>query len=213
MTPESVQLLKKLYDAGDAVPVYMTKEEGAELLNAGYLVVNPEKRDPLNSNAFHVEITNSGLNAIPKPTFVLQQGIPVPSMRRGAHLSSKESTYPFDTMGVGDSFHVKCTHRQPEPWKQLASSVSAANTRSHVGLFNDDGTPLLHNKERRTLIRNGSNEPVLNAEGKRQFDKLIVTEQKSVATKRFIARRVSGSGESPDPDGDGVRVFREELAA
>lgn len=61
-----------------------------------------------------------------KPSFELETGIALPTIRRGGRGAT---LYPFDDMEPGHSFHVPASEDKPNPAKSLASTVSSATAR------------------------------------------------------------------------------------
>ena len=55
----------------------------------------------------------------------LDQHIPIPESTRGRG----GIRYPFNTMAVGDSFHILPTQYKPNPVRAMASTVCSANKR------------------------------------------------------------------------------------
>ena len=64
--------------------------------------------------------------------------VEVVSKRRGGGRAGV--SYPFDTLQVGQSFVVPATEKKPNPVKSMASSITAANARYAVPVFEADGT-------------------------------------------------------------------------
>ncbi len=62
----------------------------------------------------------------------VEDGVKIPSPCKPGRTPNKK--YPFDTMGVSQSFHVPKTEKKPNPAKSLASTVHAANKRYRIGL-------------------------------------------------------------------------------
>lgn len=81
-----------------------------------------------NEGNTNVTDTNTAANAA--SPFAIIEGAVLPEGR--APRSS--SVYPFETMGVGQSFFVPATEDKPNPAKSLASTISSANKR-----FSKDG--------------------------------------------------------------------------
>lgn len=71
------------------------------------------------------ETTTTAAASAPKPTFELEDNIAKPEGRA----PRMSAIYPFEHMGVGQSFHVAATDDKPNPAKSLASTVSSANKR------------------------------------------------------------------------------------
>lgn len=205
--------------AAGATPYYMTAEEGQELAAKGFISVNPNARSPVNFNAFQVAITPTGMAeyqkslapSAPTPTptvtstvakaFNVRTDIQPPTPKPGTEgKRDRKATYPFDTMGVNYSFHIPCTPDNPEPWKKIASSVSAANKKSHVPVQPQEMVA----KTERVYHNNPDGSPILDADGKKTFTETTVMSPKTVATKNFKAFQVDVN----DPEGPGCRIFR-----
>lgn len=105
------------------------------LLANGLVEINTSIKDEEGFPA--VRATESGKELIAgkssepkeKPVFELQTGFEPPAKKRGGRSGS---VYPFEKMEVGQSFHIPATEDRPEPWKSLASSVSAATAKFSV---------------------------------------------------------------------------------
>lgn len=154
------------------------------------------------------------------PKFQVSTGVAIPKVKRGGganNLTPRKSQYPFDELPeptVGQdgqpayaSFHVPVTQENPEPWKRMASNVSAANKRCQVEVKDDAGQTVMELVTKKTLIKGEDNKPLLDGEGKKQYREEQVSQPKMQSEKKFIARRVNGD----DPNGEGVRVFRVPL--
>jgi hypothetical protein len=234
LSPAAHARLVTLFNLG-TTPCYMTGEEGQELGALGLIQADPSQLDPSNPMACRVSITEQGINALNTPpaaapavapvapalTFVVQTGISIPTAtRRGGanNLKPRKSQYPFDELpdpvidpATGQpqyaSFHVACTEASPEPWKAMASNVSAANRRFEVEVKDANGQPVMETVEKKTLIKGADKKPMLDSNGNKQYKTEQVVQAKTVATKKFIARRVG----KDDPNGEGVRIFRVPL--
>lgn len=71
-------------------------------------------------------VSTDATPAASKPTFEIAAGIAIPPAKRGG---IRESTYPFDSLKVGESFFVPASDKVPNPAKPLGSTVSSANKR------------------------------------------------------------------------------------
>lgn len=58
-------------------------------------------------------------------TFKIRHDVEMPDAKK----RGRKTIYPFDEMGVGDSFHVAATNDRPKPVKSMASTISSANAR------------------------------------------------------------------------------------
>lgn len=64
-----------------------------------------------------------------KMSFEIETGIEIPKTTRGG---ARTSTYPFDSLEVGQSFFIGASEKHPEPEKSLASTISGATKRYDV---------------------------------------------------------------------------------
>lgn len=118
---------------------YVAEGKAKPLVDRGLIEVNPA----MKNDAGHVaaRATNAGISIIMEnkdatpaaaesnetaaPNFAIDSDIPMPAVNR----RRKSAMYPFDTLEVGQSFHVPATNERPNPAKSLASTVSSANKR------------------------------------------------------------------------------------
>lgn len=192
------------------VTVYMTPEEGQDLAAKGFISVLANEIDPNRPGAYRVMLTAAGLAqcetqpAQPKvkPTFEIETGVVLPAIKRGGGggARNRESSYPFDKMEVGHSFHVAVTEQDKEPWSKLSSSVNAANKRSEVEVV----PQVIETTQVKKIIKDTAGNNVLDAFGKKTYSIVAVTGPKMIATKKFRACKVGQT----DPKGPGCRVFR-----
>lgn len=121
--------------------------------------------------------------------YKISADIAIPPLRRGFG-EAAPSQYPFDSLEIGQSFHVPVSASMPDPGKSMASSVSAAKRRFAKTL------PGSHSGR---TGKNGVTAVVDNFE----------------LTRNFIMRSVKGddpkTGEKGDPEGPGARIWRVEL--
>lgn len=140
MKKNSVALMATIAAAMTAAPGYhlATAAEAKELIDAGFAEQNPEitegdKIATRLTEAGQAEAAKAnGGNAGGAPAstasaskFEIEDGIALPSARGG----KGGSVYPFDSLNVGQSFHVPATTDRPNPAKSLASTVSSATKR------------------------------------------------------------------------------------
>lgn len=204
MTSKSAQILAYLANA--TVPVFLTAEDGTELLQGGLITVNAASVDPTNPLAFQVNLTEAGIAsamATKVTPFVLVDSVPLPKLRgsgKPKEAKEKRICYPFDTMLVGQSFHVAITAEIPEPWKTMNSNVSAAIRKFMVEKVPQEMVTTEHER----LVKDANGAPVVGADGKKVYEKYTKTAPAMIETKRFVARRV----DEKDPSGVGARVWR-----
>ena len=155
---------------------------------------------PAQPNA-SVEVEQPRL-AFKTPGIRIDTDVAVPKMKRVAPKSKKKPRYPFDELEIGQSFHLPTTEDQPEPWKNVARFLTAANTKSKLPVEPHEMVKVT--KKRIVLGENGEK---LKDRGKLVYEKYQIEELKTVQTKKFICRRVGAD----DPAGEGARVFRVSL--
>lgn len=135
--------------------------------------------------------------------YAIADNIPIPAIVRAGNagnLKPRTSSYPFELLQVGQSFHVPATAEDAEPHKKMASNVSAANKRSEVPVSPAEMVVVKHKRK----VKDAAGNVVKGPDGKDQVETYETTEPKMVATKKFVARQVNAT----DPNGAGVRVFR-----
>lgn len=117
--------------------MYATEKDVAALVKAGHAEVNKEIVN--EGGAFAVRASAAGLEAhkleVAKAAakaagIEIEDGVPMPEFKRaGGGKKAGNSRYPFDALGVNQSFFVENTEKMPDAYKSLASSVTAANER------------------------------------------------------------------------------------
>lgn len=216
LTKANLSLLAVIVAAmsNDAAPFHMaTKTEVKNLLNNDLVEVNEEIVD---GDKVAVRATEKGVAEAASATegtenltdtatatpaastggFEIETGIEKPAGRR----ARTASTYPFDDMPVGSSFHIPATANKPDPAKSMASTVSSANKRFST-----------ETGETESFTRKVYQ---LDAAGKRvkgEDGKLVSTGTETItrpvlkAGKTFSVKAVG----SDDPKGAGARVWRD----
>ena len=208
ITPDVAQVSPK---NPNAVLVTLT-EEGQKRLNK---MTEPKPALPPIAPSSPVEIEEPSTPAhwaisdglppteIPVASDVkIDSDIPVPKMKRVAPKTKKKPRYPFDELEIGQSFHLPATEDQPEPWKNVARFLTAANTKSKLPVEPHEMVKVT--KKRIVLDENGEK---MKEKGKLVYEKYQIEELKTAQTKKFICRRVG----QDDPAGEGARVFRVSL--
>lgn len=126
--------------------VFTDESIWGNLVKNGYVITNPEIADvegQLATQATELGIEQFGPKADESAVhdqlsvFVIEDVAvdPPKSRKRGV-----SGLYPFNELGVGQSFFVPATADKPEPWKTLASTVGSAIKRFAVEYDNEDGT-------------------------------------------------------------------------
>lgn len=78
------------------------------------------------------------ITEVAKVSFVIENIPVVVAAKRGGGRGGTQ--YPFEALEVGQSFVVAATTKRPDPVKSLASTITAANKRYAVPVFEADGT-------------------------------------------------------------------------
>lgn len=141
----------------------------------------------------------------------IEMGVALPAVKRGGNLQPRETKYPFEELAepqfdqasgqwLYSSFHVATD-------KSLNSTVSAANKRYEEVVLGADGKPEMVEVDGRELVRDAAGNAVKNAEGKKQYNKVKRTVEKTRPTRKFVVRSVGAN----DPRGAGQRVYRVRL--
>lgn len=125
--------------------IYTSPAIHGPLIEAGLVEVNPDISN--EAGEFATRATSKGVSTVSKNQeataetgatqtatagkngFVLEAGVPLPTIKRGGRGGE---VYPFDEMGVGQSFFVAASEDKPNPAKSLASTVSSATARYAV---------------------------------------------------------------------------------
>lgn len=89
--------------------------------------------NPVADAAASVAAATAATNAAPAGSnvvngFVIEDGIPFPERRTA--FAPRPSRYPFEALNPGQSFLVRPTEKNAEPWKTLSSTASRMN-REH----------------------------------------------------------------------------------
>ena len=120
------------------------------LAKKGFVEVNKDIQDA--EGRFATRATLTGIKMVPKEELdmpeenVAQSGfaiedVPVVETKRTG--GGAGSIYPFDALGVGQSFFVPATKDKPEPWKSMTGTISSANKRYAEPAVNEDNSPIM----------------------------------------------------------------------
>lgn len=153
MSPEAYTRLATLHAAGQN-PIYMTGQEGAELVELGYIIPDQNKPGTVPGSCL-VVITQAGINAlqsqtqaVPPPAATpkskpvvgeIEQGIAIPVVKRGGsnNLTPRKSDYNFDGLGepqpnpadpanpICPSFHVSDPSLTNDPDGEALKKLAA----------------------------------------------------------------------------------------
>lgn len=132
----------------------------------------------------------------------LRKDIPAPGKKKGGKQGSK---YPFDTMEVGESFHIPATMENTNPLASVQSSITQARAKFAVGVVGSDGQPVMEAVKVTHYKKDAEGKYIKDADGKRIVENETSEQrQKMQITKDFTAAAVDKN----DPDGAGARVWR-----
>lgn len=201
--------LLALIAAAEGGFLMLTQDEGAEAVAAGHAAIDPAI--PAEGETAAVRLTeagsavlsaeNSGGEAggnanVAETTFELDSDVPMPGNRQR---KGRESTYPFDKMEVGQSFHVAKTEANPKPADRLASSVSGARAKYA------EATGETETVKVNVYKRGEDGKSFVKVDGKRVVEGTKeVTRPKMKLIRDFAVYTVGAD----DPKGEGARVFR-----
>lgn len=199
----NLDVLRAIANATAANTVlYVTADEGLPLLQAGYITVDKDHRDPNDANKVAASITPAGASALAqanapaasdhKPamsTFnVIKGGIELPKVSRGFKKGQggggRDAKYPFETMEVGDFFFVANTAvSKGDAVKTMGSAVGSANQRfaTGTGVF----------KDVKRAKRGPDHKAVKGADGKNVMEDAKVEEKHY--NKKFVVRPVKAN--------------------
>jgi hypothetical protein len=140
---------------------------------------------------------------VAKILFDLDDDVERPSER--AKRAARESKYPIETMGVGQSFHVPTTADMPDPVAAIASTLTAARLRHSVPAVNDDGSPKMETVEVTTYARDANGKRYKGEGGKLVIaSKLPVERQVMTVTRNWEIWAANDT----DRKGVGARIRR-----
>lgn len=151
VTGMNVALLTTIMQATDAGGFhYVTKDEAAPFIahNPQLIMVNQEAIDPSDANKRAAKISDAGRAFLANEAtggaakadepaaspFAIIKGVVLPEdkKRGGFGGGGAPTIYPFDDLGVGDTFFVPATEKKPNPAKSLASTISAQHIKYAV---------------------------------------------------------------------------------
>jgi hypothetical protein len=201
-----IALLRRMYDEGG---LYLSQTEGSDIVASGFAKVdfsNTEGDKALvmltDKGANLVVTTRGNVAAISSKTEDdtkmdnIRNDIPVPAKapRKAGRQGSK---YDFNKLEVGGSFHVSNSGNKTsaETLKAIASSMTGAKRKFAVADGSETVTVKTYQKD-----ANGKRVKPLVVTGTE-----TVTRPKLKDTRNFVAAVVDAA----DPDGEGVRVWRD----
>lgn len=198
---------------------YLSQSEGEGLFAAGLITINAAQVDPNDANKVAAYPTEAGAkfydenadapsgdnaaagtDAKAAPSFEIDDNVPLAEKRRGSVGQKRESIYPFDKLGVGQSFHVPVTAEMPKPNRTLGSAVSNATKSYTVEDLDANG-----GKQYDTInvpVKDAAGNVLKDAEGKE-----VTKPEQRVRMKQTRVFTVRAVG-ADDPRGEGARVYR-----
>lgn len=199
ISPEVLARVYKATTAGGVGYDFVTEKEGAGLVAAGLIEINPAITDGDRVAAITTEAgaklaqehagNDKAAADEAKAKFEIDDNVPLAPKRRGGNTGTREAIYPFDALNVNQSFHVPVSDKMPKPARSLASAVSAATAKYAVEVKDANGQTVMEPFERKdkagTVIETGTRPKMQN-------------------TRVFTVRAVDAS----DPRGPGARIYR-----
>lgn len=198
---------------------YLSQAEGEGLLGANLITVNTNQPDPNDASKVAAYPTEAGAKFYDEnndtsgavagegegagtkaAAFEIDDNVPLAEKRRGSVGQKRESIYPFDKLGVGQSFHVPVSADMPKPNRTLGSAVSNATKSYAVEDLAADGS-----KQYDTVNapnKDAAGNVIKNADGSEQTRAEQRVRMKN--TRVFTVRAVGAD----DPRGEGARVYR-----
>ena len=202
ITARGAELMAMIDNAGDA-GLMLTQDEGLDLVNSGYAVVDTSVTD---GNTAKVTLTEAGKAALgasgnSATSYEIEDNVPIPttSVRRG-----RTGGYPFEQLEINQSFHVAAKEGETpaDVAARLQSSVSGARTR-----FSEE-TGETEKVKQKVYKKNADGSFAKNEEGKRIVESETEVERpKTRLTRDFTVKAVDAN----DPKGPGARVWRVAL--
>ena len=197
VTARGAALLALIAGNGDK-GLMLTQEEGLDAINAGYATVDTSVTGP--DKTAKVTLTDAGRAALSgtanasatKIQVDTDVTMPEVKARRG-----RVSSYPFDLLDVGHSFHVA---GDPE---KIASKLqsSAASVRAKYAADSDE----MRTVKVREYHKDEAGNHILDEAGNKTLkSETEVQRPKRIATRDFRVMPVDAS----DPKGVGARVWR-----
>ena len=134
---------------------YVGAAVGYPLLQEGLITVDDTDRNPQDDEEVAAYPTDAGIariRGVQPPTqkvFPVSDGYAIDDYMPPRSVRSRSpngSIYPFDSLQVGQSFHVPATAAMPKPARTLASATSLATRKYAVASgyeTHPDGTPKL----------------------------------------------------------------------
>lgn len=182
--------------------LYVTADIGKPLLDAGYISVDVNNRDPSDPSKVAAKITAAGASALAQasngtaqnhkpamPSFnVIKGGIELPKVSRGFKKGQggggRDAKYPFETMDVNDFFFVADSAvSKGNAVKTLGSAAGSANQRF--------AQPTGEKETVQRAKRGTDHKAVKGADGKNVMETVEVEKKKY--TKKFVVRPVKAN--------------------
>lgn len=127
--------------------------------------------------------------------FVIEDGISIPS---GTRRGRTQAVYPFDALGVGQSFFVPNDDEKPNAAKSLASTVSSATARYMVEAKDESGNVVTETVTVKTYETDEFGKRVKRDGHYVEVGVETVTRPVLTETRKFVVRAVDG----------GARIWR-----
>lgn len=208
--------LLQLISESESGYLMLTQDEGSDIVNAGDAEIRSDIAQV--DNTFAISLTEKGkavLGAAPAKQKITRHQLTVSEgvdtsvampeglggAKRGRQGGSK---YPFDTLNVGESFHIPKSETQANPLGSIQTSISQAHAKFVEEVKNEDGSTKMHDVVVK-IYKRGEDGKFEVEDGKRVVLSSATESQPVMQpTRKFAAANVG----SNDPKGEGARVWR-----
>jgi hypothetical protein len=212
--------LLKLIAASEVGYLMLTQAEGADAVTSGFAAIDQDVQLTDEDKAAGLAsvkltalgeaqlasqgVTKAKVQRVQLKVSAVSADVPMPTFE-AKKKGRSGSKYPFDTMEVGQSFHVAASLENATPLASLASSLTIAHEKFSVGVVDAEGKPIMETVAVKEYQRNGEGKIMTDADKKR----IVISvkneqRQKTEQTRKFVAAAVGTS----DPLGAGARVWR-----
>lgn len=192
--------LMAMIDAAGDAGLMLTQDEGVDLINSGYAIVDTSVTD---GNTAKVTLTEAGKAALTSSgnkatSFEIEDDIAIPTntVRRG-----RQGGYPFANLNVGQSFHVAV--KDGEEPAQVAARLQSSVSGARASFAEETGET--ETATRKVYAKNEDGSFVKDEAGKRVVESTEeYTRPVTKNTRDFTVKPVDAT----DPKGPGARVWR-----
>lgn len=200
VTARGAALLGLINDAGEN-GLMLTQAEGLDAINAGFAVVDTSV---VEGDTAKLTLTDAGRAALsPSPaatsSYEIEDNVEIPAASKTRR--ARSGGYPFEALGVGQSFHV--AGKDGEAAEKVAARMQSSVSGARAKFAEDTGeteTVLV-----KVYARDEAGAFIKDENGKRVVASQTETSRpKTKATREFTVKAVG----SDDPKGPGARIWR-----